>query len=81
MKIICCLFRVFLAFVAVLNYYCLLLFIISLTVYRKTNFLVNLYWDSKYSDSDSVLFFVDLVLLFLYPLYYCFGRPCIIVFL
>ena len=31
----------------------LLLFIISLTVHRKTNFLVNLYWDNKYSDSDS----------------------------
>ena len=31
----------------------LLLFIISLTVHRKTNFLVNLYWDNKDSDSDS----------------------------
>ena len=31
----------------------LLLFIISLTVHRKTNFLVNVYWDIKYSDSDS----------------------------
>ena len=29
------------------------MFIISLTVHRKTNFLVNLYWDNKYSDSDS----------------------------
>ena len=28
------------------------MFIISLTVHRKTNFLVNLYWDNKYSDSD-----------------------------
>ena len=26
---------------------------LSLTVHRKTNFLVNLYWDNKYSDSDS----------------------------
>ena len=31
----------------------LLLFLISLTVHRKTNFLVNLYRDNKYSDSDS----------------------------
>ena len=23
------------------------------TVHRKTNFLVNLYWDNKYSNSDS----------------------------
>ena len=23
-------------------------------MHRKTNFLVNLYWDNKYSDSDSV---------------------------
>ena len=22
-------------------------------MHRKTNFLVNLYWDNKYSDSDS----------------------------
>ena len=34
----------------------LLVFIISLTVHCKTNFLVNLYWDNKYSDSDSDLF-------------------------
>ena len=50
MKIICCVFRVFLAFASRVK---LLLFIISLTVHRKTNFLVNLYWDNKYSDSDS----------------------------
>ena len=25
------------------------------TVHRKTKFLVNLYWDNKYSDSDSML--------------------------
>ena len=30
-----------------------LLFILFVTVHRKTNFLVNLYWDNKYSDSHS----------------------------
>ena len=30
--------------------YCFILFP---TVHRKTNVLVNLYWDNKYSDSDS----------------------------
>ena len=44
-------FAVFLAFVAV---FISLLFILFLTVHRKTNFLVNLYWDSNYSDSDSL---------------------------
>ena len=29
------------------------MFILFPTVHRKTNFLVNLYWDNKYSDSDS----------------------------
>ena len=44
----------FLAFAAVL----ISLFV---TVHRKINFLVNLYWDNKYSDSDSdfVSFSVD----------------------
>ena len=30
-----------------------LLFILFPTVHRKTHFLVNLYWDNTYSDSDS----------------------------
>ena len=42
-------FGVFLTFVAVVIS---LLFILFVTVHRKTNFLVNLYWDNKYSDSD-----------------------------
>ena len=29
------------------------MFILSPTVHCKTSFLVNLYWDNKYSDSDS----------------------------
>ena len=29
------------------------MFILFPTVRRKTNFLVNLYWDNKYSDSES----------------------------
>ena len=41
---------VFLAFVGV---FICLLFILFVTVHRKTNFLVNLYWDNKDSDSDS----------------------------
>ena len=51
---------VFLAFVAV---FISLLFIVTVhrkpapvnlyPVHRKTNFPVNLYWDNKYSDSDS----------------------------
>ena len=45
-----CVFGVFLAFVALLTS---LLFILFVTVLRKTNFFVNLYWDNKYSDSDS----------------------------
>ena len=36
-------FGVSLGFVAVINS---LLFILSSTVHRKTNFLVNLYWDN-----------------------------------
>ena len=43
-----CMLGVFLAFVAV---FISLLFIV--TVHRKTNVPVNLYWDNKYSDSDS----------------------------
>ena len=30
-----------------------ILFILFLTVHHKTNFLVNLYWNNKYSDSES----------------------------
>ena len=45
-----CVFGLFLAFIIV---FISLLFILFLTVYRKTNFFVNLYWDNKYSDSDS----------------------------
>ena len=41
---------VFLALVAV---FISLLFILFVTVHRKTNFLVNVYWDNTYSDSDS----------------------------
>ena len=44
-------FGVLLTFAAVLNYKTL--FILFSTVRRKTNFPVNLYRDSKYSDSDS----------------------------
>ena len=43
-------FGVFLAFVAL---FLSQLFILFVTVHRKTNFLVNLYWDNRYSDSDS----------------------------
>ena len=43
-----CLFGVFLAFVAVLIS---LLFTLFVAVHRMTNFLVNLFWDNKYSDS------------------------------
>ena len=43
-------FIVFVAFVAVLI---TPLFILFVTVHRKTNFLVNLYRDNQYSDSDS----------------------------
>ena len=46
-----CVFGVVLTFVAVLKY-CLLFSLFS-TVRRKTNFLVNLYWDNSHSDSDS----------------------------
>ena len=42
-------FGVFLTFVAV---FISLLFNLFVTVHRKTNFLANLYWDNKYSDSD-----------------------------
>ena len=50
-------FVYFLAFVAVSPCYNIsLLFILFPTVHRKTNFLVNLYWDNKYSDSDSGLY-------------------------
>ena len=42
-------FGVFLAFDEV---FISLLFILFVTVHRKTNFLVNLYWENKYSDSD-----------------------------
>ena len=45
-----CASGVFLAFVAV---FISLLFILFDTVHCKTNFLVNLYWENKYSDSDS----------------------------
>ena len=45
--------KVFLAFVAV---FVSLLFILIVTVHRKTNVIVNVYWDSKYSDSDSEKF-------------------------
>ena len=41
---------VFLAFVAV---FISVLFILFVAVHRKTNFLVNLYCDNKYSDSGS----------------------------
>ena len=47
-----CVFGVILAFVAVLKY---VLFILFPTVHRKTNFLVNLYGDNKYSDSDNLI--------------------------
>ena len=48
-----CVFGVFLDFVAVLKYWSTgLLFILFSAVHRKTNFLANLYWDNKYSDSD-----------------------------
>ena len=46
-----CLFGIVVAFVDGLKYY--LLFILFPTVHRKTNFVVNLYWDNKYSDSVS----------------------------
>ena len=42
-------FCVYLAFVAV---FVSLWFILFVTAHRKTNFLVNLYWDNKISDSD-----------------------------
>ena len=45
-------FGVFLAFVVV---FVILLFILFATVHRKTNFLANLYWDNKYSDSNSTV--------------------------
>ena len=47
-----CVFGVFLTFVAVLKYY---LFILFLTVQHKKNILINLHWDNKHSDSDSLL--------------------------
>ena len=43
-------FGVILAFVAV---FISLLFILFVTVHCKTDVLVNMYWDDKYSDSDS----------------------------
>ena len=43
-----CVFGVFLAFVFFV--FISLLFILFVTVHRKTNLLVNLYWDNKYSD-------------------------------
>ena len=49
-------FGVFLAFVAV---FVNLFFILFVTVHRQTNFFVNVYWDNKYSDSDS-----DIVIIF-----------------
>ena len=30
-----------------------LLFMVFVTVHRKTNFLVNVYWGNQYYDSDS----------------------------
>ena len=46
-------FGVLLVFVAVLKFECFVCFFFPfLTVHRKTHFLVNLYWDIKYSDSD-----------------------------
>ena len=50
--IICCVYLVyFLSFVAVLKYQSVVYSIP--TVLHKTSFLVNLYWDNRYSDSDS----------------------------
>ena len=46
-------FGVFLALVAV---FISLLFILLVTMHRKTNFLVNLYRDNTYSDTDSAAF-------------------------
>ena len=43
-------FGVLLAFVAL---FLSLLFILFVTVHRETHFLVNVYWDNTYSDSDS----------------------------
>ena len=43
---------VFLAFVAV---FISLLLILFVTVHRKVNFLVNVYWDNKDSDSQDHL--------------------------
>ena len=51
-----CVFSVFLAFVAVIIN---LLFILFVTVHRKTNFFVNLYWDNKDSDSDSLIIIIN----------------------
>ena len=45
-----CVFILILAFVAV---FISLLFILFVIVHRKTIFLVNLYRENKYSDSDS----------------------------
>ena len=47
-----CVFGVFLAFAAV---FISPLFTLFVTVHRKTNFLVNLYWDNKHSDSAEAL--------------------------
>ena len=63
-------FGVFLAFVTMFSYHvyqppllpCLvtmfisLLFILLVTMHHKTNFLVNLYRDNRYSDTDSASF-------------------------
>ena len=49
---------VFLAFVAMFFSPLCILFVI---VHHKTNVLVNLYWDSRYSDSDSVFEVSNLV--------------------
>ena len=46
-----CVFGVFLAFVAV---FINLLFSLFVTVHRKINFLVSLYSDSKYSDTEAI---------------------------
>ena len=43
----------FLAFVAM---FISLLFILLVTMHHKTNFLVNLYKDNRYSDTDSCFF-------------------------
>ena len=51
-----CVFSVFLASVAVIIN---LFFILFVTVHRKTNFFVNLYWDNKDSDSDSLIIIIN----------------------